>query len=32
MTGRVRELTPGAVDRASIAFGAAREPWCPEIF
>jgi predicted acetyltransferase len=32
MTGRVRELTPGALDRASIAFGAAREPWCPEIF
>jgi predicted acetyltransferase len=32
MTGRVRELTPGALDRASVAFGAAREPWCPEIF
>jgi predicted acetyltransferase len=30
--GRVRELTPGAVARASTAFGAAREPWCPEIF
>ena len=30
--GRVRELRPGAVERASVAFGAAREPWCPEIF
>jgi len=30
--GRVRELRPGAVDRASLAFGAVREPWCPEVF
>jgi predicted acetyltransferase len=30
--GRVRELRAGAVARASIAFGAAREPWCPEVF
>jgi predicted acetyltransferase len=30
--GRVRELRPGAVERASLAFGAAREPWCPEVF
>jgi predicted acetyltransferase len=32
MTGRVRELRAGTLARASIAFGAAREPWCPEIF
>jgi predicted acetyltransferase len=30
--GRVRDLRPGAVERASLAFGWAREPWCPEIF
>jgi predicted acetyltransferase len=30
--GRVRELRPSAVERASLAFGAAREPWCPELF
>jgi len=30
--GRVRELRLGAVRRASLAFGWAREPWCPEIF
>jgi predicted acetyltransferase len=30
--GRVRELRPGAVERASPAFGTAREPWCPEGF
>ena len=30
--GRVNELRPGAVERASIAFGSAREPWCPEGF
>jgi predicted acetyltransferase len=30
--GRVRELTPGAVERASLAFGWTREPWCPEVF
>jgi predicted acetyltransferase len=30
--GRVRELRPGALERASVAFGTTREPWCPEIF
>ena len=30
--GRVREVRPGTLARASVAFGAAREPWCPEIF
>jgi predicted acetyltransferase len=30
--GRVRELRPGAVARASLAFGGVREPWCPEVF
>jgi len=30
--GRVRELRPGAVERASRAFGWTRAPWCPEIF
>jgi predicted acetyltransferase len=30
--GRVEELTPGAVDAATVAFRAARDPWCPEIF
>jgi hypothetical protein len=30
--GRVRELRPGAVEHASLAFGAAGELWCPEIF
>ena len=30
--GRVRELSPGAVERASRAFGWTRQPWCPEIF
>ena len=30
--GRVRELQPGAVDRASAAFRGAVEPWCPESF
>jgi predicted acetyltransferase len=30
--GRVRELSPGAVERTSRAFGWTREPWCPEIF
>ena len=30
--GRVRELTPGAVARASAAFRGDVEPWCPEIF
>ena len=30
--GRVRELTPGAVARASAAFRGEVEPWCPEVF
>jgi predicted acetyltransferase len=30
--GRVRELTPGAVARASAAFRGEVEPWCPEMF
>lgn len=30
--GRVRELRSGAVTRASRAFRAEAEPWCPEIF
>jgi predicted acetyltransferase len=30
--GRVRELRPGTVERTSLAFGGAREPWCPEVF
>ncbi len=30
--GRVRELTPGAVARASAAFRSAVAPWCPETF
>ena len=30
--GRVGELRPGALEQASVAFGAVREPWCPEIF
>ena len=30
--GRVRELTPGALARASAAFRGEVEPWCPEIF
>jgi predicted acetyltransferase len=30
--GRVRELTPGAVARASAAFRGEVEPWCPETF
>jgi predicted acetyltransferase len=30
--GRVRERSPGAVARASRAFGWTRQPWCPEIF
>jgi predicted acetyltransferase len=30
--GRVRELTPGAVARASAAFRGEVEPWCPEAF
>jgi predicted acetyltransferase len=30
--GRVRELTPGAVARASTAFRGAVAPWCPETF
>lgn len=30
--GRVRELRPGALDAASVAFRGAVEPWCPEVF
>jgi predicted acetyltransferase len=30
--GRVRELTPGAVERASAAFRSDVEPWCPDTF
>jgi predicted acetyltransferase len=30
--GLVRELRPGALARAALAFRAAAEPWCPEIF
>jgi predicted acetyltransferase len=30
--GRVQERTPGALAAADIAFRAAREPWCPEVF
>jgi predicted acetyltransferase len=30
--GRVEELRPGALESASAAFRAPREPWCPEIF
>jgi len=30
--GRVRELTSGAVARASAAFRTAVAPWCPESF
>ena len=29
---RVRELSPGALDRASAAFRGAVAPWCPEMF
>jgi predicted acetyltransferase len=30
--GRVRELRPGALARASVAFRGDAEPWCPEMF
>ncbi|MEJ7665300.1 MAG: GNAT family N-acetyltransferase [Hymenobacter sp.] len=30
--GRVRELTPGALQRAATAFGWHTAPWCPEVF
>jgi predicted acetyltransferase len=30
--GRVTELRPGALERASAAFGFGVAPWCPEIF
>jgi predicted acetyltransferase len=30
--GRVSELTPGAVERASAAFRGDVEPWCPDTF
>ncbi|HET8950177.1 MAG TPA: GNAT family N-acetyltransferase [Solirubrobacteraceae bacterium] len=30
--GRARELRPGALQEATMAFRGAVEPWCPEIF
>jgi predicted acetyltransferase len=30
--GRVAELRPGALERASAAFSGAVAPWCPEVF
>jgi predicted acetyltransferase len=30
--GQVRELRPGALRTAAVAFREPREPWCPEIF
>jgi predicted acetyltransferase len=30
--GRVAELSPGALERASAAFSGSVAPWCPEIF
>jgi predicted acetyltransferase len=30
--GRVTELSPGALERASAAFSGSVAPWCPEIF
>jgi predicted acetyltransferase len=30
--GRVREVRPGALARASAAFRGERAPWCPEVF
>ncbi len=30
--GRVRELTSGSLQRASLAMGWATVPWCPEVF
>ena len=30
--GRVRELQPGAVDRADALFRVDRAPWCPRVF
>jgi len=30
--GRVRELRPGALRAASLAFGTERPPYCPEVF
>ena len=30
--GRVRELRPGALERASAAFRGTVAPWCPEVF
>jgi predicted acetyltransferase len=32
LAGRVAELRPGALARASAAFRADVAPWCPEIF
>lgn len=30
--GRIRECTAGSLTAASRAFGADRQPWCPEVF
>jgi len=30
--GLIRELTPGAVERADATFASGIKPWCPEIF
>jgi predicted acetyltransferase len=30
--GRVQELTPGALEAATVALRGAREPWCPDMF
>jgi hypothetical protein len=30
--GRVRELRPGALARAAVAFRGDAEPWSPEMF
>jgi predicted acetyltransferase len=30
--GRVRELAPGAIDRADALFRTDRAPWCPRVF
>jgi predicted acetyltransferase len=32
LTGRVEELTPGAIARTDAMFRTAARPWCPEIF
>jgi hypothetical protein len=32
LAGRVHELRPGAIARATIALRGAIAPWCPEMF